>query len=90
MTEGDPVHTYLRGRGLILANVPEVLRLHPALDYWDFDDNGKAVKPRVHLGRGGGPDAQDACVARRKRSWTARMPRHADVHNGDDRLGSVV
>lgn len=44
VTEGDPVHTYLRGRGLILATVPEVLRLHPALDYWDFDDNGKAVK----------------------------------------------
>jgi putative DNA primase/helicase len=41
---GDPVHRYLRGRGLELRSVPEVLRLHPALDYWDFDADGKPVK----------------------------------------------
>ena len=43
IVEGDPVHAYLRGRGLILAQVPEVLRHHPALEYWDFDDDGQAV-----------------------------------------------
>lgn len=48
VTEGDPVHQYLRRRGLILASVPEVLRLHPALDYWDFDEAGKAVKRGTH------------------------------------------
>lgn len=48
ITPGDPVHTYLRGRGLILATIPDVLRFHPALDYWDFDDAGKAVKLGTH------------------------------------------
>ena len=44
VTPGDPVHTYLRGRGLELRSVPEVLRLHRALDYWDFDADGSPIK----------------------------------------------
>ena len=43
VTEGDPVHRYLRHRGLDLLTVPDVLRYHPALDYWHFDDKGKVV-----------------------------------------------
>lgn len=39
---GDPVHRYLRARGLELPQVSPALRLHPALDYWQFDDEGKA------------------------------------------------
>lgn len=48
ITFGDPVHTYLRGRGLNLKRIPDVLRLHPALDYWSFDKDGKAVKLGTH------------------------------------------
>lgn len=48
VTEGDPVHKYLKGRGLDLVKVPEVLRLHPSLDCWDFDDKGKAIKLGTH------------------------------------------
>ena len=42
--EGDLVYRYLRGRGLKLdrlAEISTVLRLHPALEYWDFDEQGK-------------------------------------------------
>jgi putative DNA primase/helicase len=38
------VHTYLRSRGLALRSIPDVLRLHPALEYWDFDAEGRPVK----------------------------------------------
>lgn len=43
VTSGDPVHLYLRNRGLEMARIPTVLRLHPALDYWQFDDDGRAI-----------------------------------------------
>jgi putative DNA primase/helicase len=43
ITPGDPAHCYLRGRGLELPRVPAVLRLHPALDYWQFDEDGRAI-----------------------------------------------
>ena len=38
-TEGDPVSLYLRRRGLA-GPVPEHLRLHPRLTYWDGGDRG--------------------------------------------------
>lgn len=44
ITPGDPVHTYLRRRGLALRRIPDVLRLHPSLDYWDFDAEGRPVR----------------------------------------------
>jgi putative DNA primase/helicase len=43
VTPGDPVHKYLRNRGLEMSRIPAVLRLHPALDYWQFDDDGRAT-----------------------------------------------
>ena len=43
ITPGDPVHTYLRNRGIVLPEYPEDLRTHPALPYWTQDDNGKPV-----------------------------------------------
>lgn len=39
VTEGDPVSLYLRRRGLV-GPVPEHLRLHPLLTYWDDGDRG--------------------------------------------------
>lgn len=38
-TDGDPVALYLRRRGLA-GPVPECLRLHPGLTYWDGGDRG--------------------------------------------------
>ena len=38
-TDGDPVSLYLRRRGLA-GPVPEHLRLHPRLTYWDGGDRG--------------------------------------------------
>ena len=43
ITPGDPVHTYLRNRGIVLPEYPSDLRSHPALPYWTQDDNGKPV-----------------------------------------------
>lgn len=39
VTDGDPVSLYLQGRGLA-GPVPEHLRLHPRLTYWDGGDRG--------------------------------------------------
>lgn len=39
VTDGDPVSRYLRRRGLA-GPVPEGLRLHPGLTYWDGGDRG--------------------------------------------------
>ncbi len=39
VTDGDPVSLYLRRRGLA-GPVPEALRLHPSLTYWDGGDRG--------------------------------------------------
>ena len=39
VTDGDPVSMYLRRRGLA-GPVPEHLRLHPRLTYWDGGDRG--------------------------------------------------
>jgi len=39
VTAGDPVSLYLRRRGLA-GPVPEHLRLHPCLTYWDGGDRG--------------------------------------------------
>lgn len=39
VTDGDPVALYLRRRGLA-GPVPECLRLHPGLTYWDGGDRG--------------------------------------------------
>ena len=43
ITPGDPVHVYLRNRGIVLPEYPSDLRSHPALPYWTQDDNGKPV-----------------------------------------------
>ena len=43
VSDGDPVSLYLRRRGLA-GPVPEQLRLHRALTYWDGGDRG--VMPR--------------------------------------------
>jgi putative DNA primase/helicase len=40
VTDGDPVSLYLRRRGLA-GLVPEHLRLHPSLTYWDGGDRGR-------------------------------------------------
>jgi putative DNA primase/helicase len=39
VTDADPVSRYLRQRGLV-GPVPECLRLHPRLTYWDGGDRG--------------------------------------------------
>jgi putative DNA primase/helicase len=44
-TDGDPVSLYLRRRGLA-GTVPEHLRLHPRLTYWDGRDRGLAGDDR--------------------------------------------
>jgi putative DNA primase/helicase len=42
VTPGDPVWQYLtQTRGLKLQQIPEALRLHPALGYWIVDDRGQ-------------------------------------------------
>ncbi|MBT9597763.1 MAG: toprim domain-containing protein [Vitreoscilla sp.] len=41
---GDEVDRYLTGRGLGLASYPKVLRLHPALGFYEKDGAGKARK----------------------------------------------
>ncbi len=43
ITSGDPVHSYLKNRGIVLPEYPEDLHSHPALPYWTQDDNGKPV-----------------------------------------------
>ena len=43
ITSGDPVHSYLKNRGIVLPEYPSDLRSHPALPYWTQDDNGKPV-----------------------------------------------
>jgi putative DNA primase/helicase len=40
---GDPVWQYWSLRGLG-ASIPSDLSLHPALDYWELDDNGEPIK----------------------------------------------
>ena len=40
---GDPVHSYLSNRGIILPEYPSDLRCHPALDYWEVGQDGKPV-----------------------------------------------
>lgn len=42
--QGDPVHTYLKNRGIVLPEYPADLRCHPSLDYWEIDDNEKPVR----------------------------------------------
>ena len=44
VTIGDPVWTYLKGRGIELPGYPEDLRTHPALDYWEQDDAGRPIR----------------------------------------------
>ncbi|MBI2732493.1 MAG: zinc-binding protein, partial [Aquabacterium sp.] len=45
LTPGDEVDRYLSGRRLALANYPKVLRLHPALGYYEKDpSSGKSRK----------------------------------------------
>ena len=41
---GDPVDRYLTGRELGLASYPQVLRLHPALGFYEKDASGKSRK----------------------------------------------
>ncbi len=43
ITSGDPVHSYLKNRGIVLPEYPEDLRTHPALPYWMQNDNGKPI-----------------------------------------------
>ena len=40
---GDPVHAYLKNRGITLPEYPSDLRCHPALDYWKAGQDGKPV-----------------------------------------------
>ena len=40
----DPVHTYLRNRGIVLPEYPGDLRTHPHLDYWETGEDGKPVR----------------------------------------------
>jgi putative DNA primase/helicase len=44
LVEGDEVDHYLRHRGLCLSQYPKVLRLHPALGYYEKDAAGKSRK----------------------------------------------
>lgn len=41
---GDPVDRYLAGRELSMASYPRVLRLHPALGFYEKDAGGKSRK----------------------------------------------
>lgn len=44
VTSGDEVDRYLTGRGLTLPTYPKVLRLHPALGYYQKEAGGKSRK----------------------------------------------
>ena len=44
VTQGDEVDCYLRNRGLCLSEYPRVLRLHPALGYYEKDTAGRSHK----------------------------------------------
>ena len=44
ITPGDPVHSYLKNRGIVLPEYPSDLRSHPALPYWEAGEDGKPVK----------------------------------------------
>ena len=44
VVKGDEVDRYLRNRGLCLSEYPKVLRLHPALGYYEKDAAGKSHK----------------------------------------------
>lgn len=51
VSDGDPVSLYLRRRGLA-GPVPEHLRLHPRLTYWDSGDRGAwpaMIAPLIRL-----------------------------------------
>ena len=45
--QGDPVHTYLKNRGIVLPEYPADLRCHAALSYWEQDNQGKPVMTGV-------------------------------------------
>lgn len=47
ITHLDPVHTYLKNRGIVLPKYPGDLRCHHSLAYWTVDDCGKPVKTGV-------------------------------------------
>lgn len=47
---GTPVDTYLRSRGIVLADFPPTLRFHPGLDYWTPNPDDRRGRP-VLLGR---------------------------------------
>ena len=44
ITPGDPVHSYLKNRGIVLPEYPSDLRSHPHLDYWEIGEDGKPVR----------------------------------------------
>jgi putative DNA primase/helicase len=50
ITEGDPVWKHLHRRlpELVQADIPAVLRYHPALEYWEFDEEKEKF---VQLGK---------------------------------------
>jgi putative DNA primase/helicase len=53
VSDGDPVALYLRRRGLV-GPVPECLRFHHALTYWDEGDRGKYPTMVAPLSRSDG------------------------------------
>ena len=44
ITPGNPVHSYLKNRGIVLPEYPSDLRSHPHLDYWEIGEDGKPVR----------------------------------------------
>ena len=44
---GDPVHSYLKNRGIVLPEYPSDLRTHPHLDYWEVGEDGKPLKTGI-------------------------------------------
>ena len=41
---GDPVHTYLKNRGIIFPKHQSDLKTHPALPYWEMGEDEKPIK----------------------------------------------
>lgn len=47
ISPGDPVHTYFAGRGIVLPDYSKDIRTHPALDYWEIQED-KPVRIGVY------------------------------------------
>jgi putative DNA primase/helicase len=62
LQEGDEAMRYLAGRGLVLATLPDCLRLHPALPY--FDGRTEIGKFPALLARVVAPDGAGATLHR--------------------------